>query len=87
MHEPIDSKRFQIQQLPSQDSLEILKSDVREGLFQSPRSLPPKYFYDEEGSALFDQICRTEDYYPTRTEAALLQQYAQQLNELVKPNT
>lgn len=87
MHEPVDSKRFQIQQLPSQDSLEILKSDVREGLFQPPRSLPPKYFYDEEGSALFDEICRTEDYYPTRTEAALLQQYAQQINELVKPNT
>ena len=87
MQELIDSKRFQIQQLPSQDSLELLKSDVLEGLFHTPRSLPPKYFYDEEGSALFDEICRTQDYYPTRTEAALLDQYVDQINEIAKANT
>ena len=86
MHAPIKNKRFQIQQLASQDSFEVLKSDVQVGLFQAPRSLPPKYFYDVEGSTLFDAICRTEDYYPTRTEAALLQEKAQRIIDLVKPN-
>ena len=84
---PIKSKRFQIEQLAPQDSFEVLKSDVQDGLFQLPRSLPPKYFYDENGSALFDAICHTEDYYPTRTEAALLHKYAQRIIDLAKPNT
>ncbi len=86
MHVPINSKRFQIKQLAPQDSFEVLKSDVQDGLFQTPRSLPPKYFYDEKGSALFDAICHTEDYYPTRTEAALLQKNAQRIIDHVKPN-
>ncbi|MEM7402102.1 MAG: L-histidine N(alpha)-methyltransferase [Pseudomonadota bacterium] len=87
MHVPSNNKRFQILQLDPQDSFAVLKSDVQHGLFQLPRSLPPKYFYDENGSALFDAICHTEDYYPTRTEAALLQQNAQHIIDQVKPNT
>jgi len=79
--------RFQIQQLSAQDSSELLRQDVQEGLFERPRSLPPKYFYDDEGSKLFDAICKTDDYYPTRTESALLQKYAQQIVDLAKPNT
>jgi L-histidine N-alpha-methyltransferase len=53
-----------------------LSDDVRSGLLESPRSLPPKYFYDEYGSQLFDKICDTPEYYPTRVEDRLLQQYA-----------
>ncbi|MFT5134756.1 MAG: L-histidine N-alpha-methyltransferase [Gammaproteobacteria bacterium] len=53
-----------------------LSDDVRTGLLEVPRSLPPKYFYDERGSLLFDQICTTPEYYPTRTEDELLKQYA-----------
>ena len=49
-----------------------LSDDVSNGLLRAPRSLPPKYFYDEHGSALFDQICNVPEYYPTRTEGALL---------------
>jgi L-histidine N-alpha-methyltransferase len=45
---------------------------VRDGLTQTPKSLPPKWFYDSVGSDLFDQITRLPEYYPTRAEAAIL---------------
>jgi len=51
-------------------------SDVIEGLRQRPASIPPKYFYDAKGSKLFDAITGLAEYYPTRTEIALLQQHA-----------
>ena len=56
--------------------IKTLAEDVREGLLEPPRTLPPKYFYDARGSELFDRICDTEEYYPTRTENALLARYA-----------
>ncbi|KAA1250132.1 L-histidine N(alpha)-methyltransferase [Mycobacterium simiae] len=46
--------------------------DVFEGLRQTPKSLPPKWFYDAVGSDLFDQITRLPEYYPTRAEAGIL---------------
>ncbi len=46
--------------------------DVRAGLGRRPLTLPPKYFYDAEGSRLFDEITRLEEYYPTRAERAIL---------------
>lgn len=49
-----------------------LRTDVREGLSASPKSLPPKWFYDATGSDLFDQITRLPEYYPTRAEASIL---------------
>jgi dimethylhistidine N-methyltransferase len=48
------------------------RDDVLRGLAQRPKALAPKYFYDAVGSALFDAICALEEYYPTRTETALL---------------
>lgn len=62
-----------------------LVDDVREGLLASPRSLPPKYFYDDKGSRLFDAICDTEEYYPTRTEDALLKQSAEDIISSLLP--
>jgi L-histidine Nalpha-methyltransferase len=47
------------------------REDVIEGLSQPRKALPPKYFYDAEGSRLFDRICRLPEYYPTRAELAL----------------
>ena len=49
-----------------------LETDVREGLTAWQKSLPPKYFYDRAGSLLFERITELPEYYPTRTEAALL---------------
>jgi L-histidine N-alpha-methyltransferase len=53
-----------------------LAGDARSGLLAAPRSLPPKYFYDDSGSRLFEQICATPEYYLTRLELALLQGHA-----------
>jgi L-histidine N-alpha-methyltransferase len=49
-----------------------MAEDVRAGLSATPKTLPPKYFYDARGSELFDEITRLPEYYPTRTERAIL---------------
>jgi L-histidine Nalpha-methyltransferase len=59
--------------------------DVRESLLNSPRSLSPKYFYDERGSELFEKICSTPEYYPTRTENTLLSRYAVDIINKTRP--
>ena len=58
---------------------EQLARDVRRGLKNSRKSLPPKYYYDDLGSRLFDRICDTEEYYLTRSEQALLDEIADRL--------
>jgi L-histidine N-alpha-methyltransferase len=52
--------------------LAALRADVLAGLTATPKSIPPKYFYDERGSALFDEITRLPEYYPTRAETSIL---------------
>ncbi len=63
-----------------------LADDAREGLLEPPRSLPPKYFYDERGAALFNRICETPEYYLTRTEDALLRQCSTDIIALTCPD-
>jgi dimethylhistidine N-methyltransferase len=46
--------------------------DVMQGLRNRPATIPPKYFYDSEGSKLFDAITKLPEYYPTRTETSIL---------------
>jgi L-histidine N-alpha-methyltransferase len=58
------------------DRLAAMAVDVRSGLGNAPRSLPPKYFYDDEGSRLFDAICDLPEYYLTRAEHELLDRHA-----------
>lgn len=62
-----------------------LAEDVMTGLQKRPKTLPPKHFYDDVGSVLFDRICETPEYYQTRTELALLQQVAPRLIDSVSP--
>lgn len=57
--------------------------DVVQGLSQPQKQLACKYFYDERGSKLFDAICRLDEYYPTRTETALLETYARDIAGLI----
>ena len=59
--------------------LSIDGKDVIKGLTEKLKSLPPKYFYDDPGSQLFEKICELPEYYPTRTEAWILQQYADEI--------
>jgi L-histidine N-alpha-methyltransferase len=54
---------------------EALLREVAEGLGRSPRQLSPRFFYDTRGSELFEEITRLPEYYPTRTERALLDRW------------
>ncbi len=60
-----------------------LREEVLQGMARRPRSIPPKFFYDRRGSALFEAICRTPEYYPTRTEVALLRAHAGEIAALI----
>ena len=62
------------------------ETDLLEGLARSPRAIAPKYFYDARGSALFDRICELPEYYPTRTELAILAQHAFEIAALIGPH-
>ncbi|OBF58286.1 dimethylhistidine N-methyltransferase [Mycobacterium sp. 852002-50816_SCH5313054-b] len=58
--------------LAADSAYHTLRRDVLDGLQQTPKTLPPKWFYDSVGSDLFDQITRLPEYYPTRAEAEIL---------------
>ncbi len=53
--------------------MSTLEADVERGLTAQPKDIPPKWFYDDRGSVLFDEITRVEEYYPTRRERAILE--------------
>ncbi|MFT5141744.1 MAG: dimethylhistidine N-methyltransferase [Rhodothermales bacterium] len=67
---------------PKEDSV---LDEVVAGLTSTPRRLPPKLFYDAEGSRLFDAICELEEYYPTRTEAGIMSAYVDEMVDAVGP--
>lgn len=58
-------------------------ADVIDGLSRSQKTLPCQYFYDETGSELFEQITELEEYYPTRTEMAILRDHAQEISSAI----
>src|SRR5205807_1567605 len=59
----------------------VLANDVLDGLTRPFKELPPKHLYDARGSELFDQICELPEYYPTRTEKAILAARAAEIVE------
>ena len=65
--------------LAADSAARALRRDVYDGLTQTPKSLPPKWFYDSAGSDLFDQITRLPEYYPTRAEAEILRDRATEI--------
>ncbi|WP_327149665.1 L-histidine N(alpha)-methyltransferase [Nocardia sp. NBC_01329] len=70
--------------LTDADLTEALRADARRGLTASPKWLPPKWFYDARGSELFEQITALPEYYPTRTERALLESVASAIARTAK---
>ena len=60
-------------------------TDVIQGLQKDQKRIPPKYFYDQKGSELFDQICVTDEYYPTRTELSILKDNASEIADNIGP--
>jgi dimethylhistidine N-methyltransferase len=65
--------------------LDDFESAVLAGLSQPNKELPCKFFYDEKGSRLFDDICELEEYYPTRAEAAVIEANRQDIVRLIGP--
>jgi L-histidine N-alpha-methyltransferase len=63
----------------------LFAADMIEGLSLTPKTTPPKWFYDAEGSRLFGEITRLPEYYPTRTERALLQRIRGDIGQAVGP--
>jgi L-histidine Nalpha-methyltransferase len=73
--------------LGSDDIDRALRADVTEGLTATPKELPPKWFYDERGSELFDRITRLDEYYPTEAERQILLDHAPAIIEVTTPQT
>jgi L-histidine N-alpha-methyltransferase len=73
--------------LHGDDLANALAADVRGGLTATPKELPPKWFYDDRGSQLFDEITRLDEYYPTRAERAILEARAAEIARLTSADT
>ena len=65
---------------------EIMLNEVLQGLNQKPKTLPCKYFYDEKGSKLFEQICKLDEYYLTRTEIEIMKEFSNEMAKLIGDN-
>jgi len=68
--------------LPAQQSM---LAEIIAGLSQPQKRIPPKYFYDPRGCELFDEICGLPEYYPTRTELAIMRLYARAMADRLGP--
>lgn len=69
----------------SRPTLAEFRADVLRGLGQPVKELPCKYFYDAAGSALFERITELEEYYPTRTELAIMRRHVAEMAGLLGP--
>lgn len=70
--------------LKPEDLAAALAADVEEGLTSRPKGLSPKWLYDPVGCGLFEQICDLPEYYPTRTERAILETHACELARITR---
>jgi L-histidine N-alpha-methyltransferase len=75
----VTEEKFVIHNLVKRDPRAGLAEDVRRGLTKEPKRFLPKYFYDELGSQLFEAICLLPEYYLTRAENEILEQYADEI--------
>jgi L-histidine N-alpha-methyltransferase len=73
--------------LTDHDAEAALAADVRAGLTAHPKNLPPKWFYDARGSELYEEITGLPEYYPTRTERALLEGAVDEIAALAQADT
>ncbi len=77
----LSSNRLRFVEARAAHMPEVLCQAVEEGLTRAQKELPCRYFYDSAGSDLFEQICRLPEYYPTRTEQAILERHAPEMLE------
>jgi dimethylhistidine N-methyltransferase len=69
-------ERFSLVETPESVELTSLATEVERGLSAKPKKLPCRFFYDEAGSEIFEEICDLPEYYVTRTEAEILENHA-----------
>ncbi len=69
----LQGKLFEIVNFLDENHREEMVRDIRRGMMRIQKSIPSKYFYDARGSQLFEQICMTPEYYPTKTELSILE--------------
>ncbi|MCS6952346.1 MAG: L-histidine N(alpha)-methyltransferase [Bryobacterales bacterium] len=74
-----DAERLEWIEIPGDHEVRAFAQAVREGLGASPKFLPCRFFYDEEGSRLFEAICELDEYYLTRAEREILEREAASL--------
>jgi dimethylhistidine N-methyltransferase len=80
------AERLDSSELELPPALEQMRRDVLEALDRRPqKELPTQYLYDARGSALFDQICELPEYYPTRTELAIMERDAAAMSRAIGP--
>jgi L-histidine Nalpha-methyltransferase len=65
----------------------VLRAEARRGLTAVPKQLPPKWFYDERGSMLFEEITRLPEYYLTRAERGILRAHAAEIAAVTRPSS
>ncbi|MEY2978824.1 MAG: L-histidine N(alpha)-methyltransferase [Prochlorotrichaceae cyanobacterium] len=70
-----------------QPKISNFRDEVLAGLNKQQKQIPPKFFYDDYGSKIFDQICELEEYYPTRTEFSILQQHCSDIADQIGENS
>ncbi len=81
------SKKDRINFLKSVPQPDTMAEEIHSGLARDNKTLPPKYFYDKQGSELFDRITDLDEYYLTRTEIGLLEQHIAEIADLLGKNS
>ena len=76
-------KRLAVADAPADEERSSFEADVLAGLSATRKRVHPKYFYDSEGSRLFEEITRLAEYYPTRSELEILRSHAGDLSALI----
>ena len=76
---------YQTTLIDFEPATETFREDIVAGLNSDPRTLPCKYFYDERGSRLFDEICKLDEYYLTRSEISIMNKYAPEMADQIGP--
>jgi dimethylhistidine N-methyltransferase len=82
----IFAERASVRLVDLEPDTKTFRQEVLEGLGSSPKFIPSKFFYDDRGSRLFEQITKLEEYYPTRTEAAIMRANIGTIAQVIGPN-
>jgi L-histidine N-alpha-methyltransferase len=82
----VSAKRVDVHLTPD-DLRHALRTDAERGLRTDPKDIPPKWFYDDRGSQLFDEITRLPEYYPTRCERTILEARAPDIARITRADT